>query len=258
MRVAVLSDIHGNLEALEAVLGEVAREGADAIVCLGDVVGYGPDPISCVEWAAREATVWVQGNHDRAALPEERPLRARFRPDARLALDWTERVLDGASLAALRLLPVIARGPWGLTAHATPADVMTYVHTVADAEVALFHASVQGFPEAASLPGVHLLWVGHTHLPFLVHRTSRPDGSGSVRGVGFSYDTSVMLDTGCWLVNPGSVGQPRDGDTRARWALLDTGTGSVVLRGTAYDYAATQAKMAKAGLPASIVELLGP
>jgi predicted phosphodiesterase len=258
MRVAVLSDVHGNLEALEAVGRALGDSAVDEVACLGDVVGYGPDPAACVAWVAKEAAVWVQGNHDRAALPEERGLRGLFRGDARLALDWTEGVLDPPSRTALRGLPPFVRSPWGLLAHANPDDLMAYVTNLHEAEGALLRAAVLGFPQTSTLPGVDLLWVGHTHLPLLVHRLPEPAGSGVVALVAFEPGRPVALEAGRWLVNPGSVGQPRDGDSRARWAVLDTGTGSVELRATAYDYRLTQRKMEEAGLPGSLVALLGP
>ena len=258
MRVAVLSDIHGNLEALEAVLRAVDRDSVDAIACLGDVVGYGPDPVACVTWADREAAAWVQGNHDRAALPEERELRSWFRPDARVALDWTESVLDRLTATALRRLPLTARTSWGMMAHANPDDLMAYVSSVHDAEAALVRADLLGLPESAMLPGIGVLWVGHTHLPMLVRRTREPDGSGDVRALRFEPERAETLVDGQWLINPGSVGQPRDSDSRARWAVLDSGVGTVELRATAYDHRLTQSRMEEAGLPRSLIELLGP
>ena len=223
----MLSDIHGNLEALEAVLAEVDRLTPDLLLCLGDVVGYGPDPGACISWAAKEAAAWVQGNHDLAALPEQHALRARLRTDAAVALDWTESVLDEAGFAALRRLPGTVGGPWGLAAHAAIGDPLSYVRTVEDVALALLRAQLHGFPTLAELPDVDLLWLGHTHVPFAV-RAER-DGHGmSIQEVPFEYGEAVSLSPGQWHLNPGSVGQPRDGDPRARWAMLDTDDGIVV------------------------------
>lgn len=257
MRIAVLSDIHGNLEALEAVVAEVEQQAADLVLCLGDVVGYGPDPAACISWAVKQAAAWVQGNHDLAALPEERELRAQFRADARVALDWTESVLDEVSFAELRRLPDTISGPWGLAAHADIGDPLNYVHSVEDAAFALVRAVLYGFPMLAEFPDVDLLWLGHTHLPFAVRAEERDEERLSIREVSFAYGEPVSLAPGRWHLNPGSVGQPRDGDPRARWALLDTDARAVVFQATHYDVPRTQAKMRAVGLPSSLIDLLG-
>jgi predicted phosphodiesterase len=248
VRIAVLSDVHGNLEALQAVLERAEEAGADSIVCLGDVVGYGPDPAACVELIDRVAGVCIQGNHDRAALPEERPFRRLFRRDARVALDWTEGQLDGRGFAILRRLPKSFSSPWGLLAHGSPSDPMRYVLHEWDMKEVL--------AEAASwepAPGLPLLWVGHTHLPVLV---GGQDGAVQVRPR--VYGQESQLGEGWWLLNPGSVGQPRDGDPRARWALLDVPRLGLRLEAVEYDYRKTQDKMRAAGLPEELITLLGP
>lgn len=256
MRIAVLSDIHGNLEALEAVVAEVDRQAPDLLLCLGDVVGYGPDPAACISWAVKEAAAWVQGNHDLAALPEQREVRAQFRSDAGIALDWTEGVLDDVGFAALRCLPGTASGPWSLAAHADIGDPLNYVRSVEDVAFALARALLHGFPALAELPDVDLLWLGHTHVPFAVRAVERDEERLSIREVSFEYGKAVSLAPGRWHLNPGSVGQPRDGDTRARWAMLDTDARVVVFQATPYDFRRTQAKMREVGLPSGLIDML--
>jgi predicted phosphodiesterase len=247
MLVAFVSDIHGNLEAFEAVLGDVSAKGAERLVCLGDVVGYGPDPVACVSLVQGRADLWLRGNHDRGALPEERAYRKMFRGEAREALDWTEAALDEASLRSLRSLAPSASEEWGLAAHGTLSDPMRYTNQPWEARDALVEAA-----NWRPRPGLPLLWVGHTHLPLITGLS----GAWAAE-VQWSYGERVHLAGGWWLLNPGSVGQPRDGDPRARWALLDTTSLSVAMQAVSYDHERTQDKMRQAGLPAGLVELLG-
>lgn len=260
MKVAVLSDVHGNAEALHAVLAAARAAEAGALLCLGDVVGYGPDPDECVTIVERETVAWVLGNHDLAALPEGRGLWELFRPDARAAIEWTQGRLSDKAFAVLRDLPVRAAGPWGWAAHGSPDDPTTYVIDPADAAVALERVAALEVP-ADSPPGLTLLWLGHTHLPALLHGPGSTDGVGDgsaePRVVPWEYGSPVVLSPGRWLVNPGSVGQPRDSDPRARWALLDTEEAQVSFMSVEYDYRLTQRKMIEAGLPMGLVLFLG-
>lgn len=266
MRIAVLSDVHANLEALEAVLDAVREAGAEQVVCLGDVVGYGPDPAACVAMVRREASAWVQGNHDLAVLPEHRELRRLFRRDAALALELTEHRLDEEALAVLRTLPLRVSGAWGWAAHGSLVDPMEYVFTASAAGVELDRADglgggFVGEPPSSSAP-TRVVWVGHTHLPMVVHGGS-VSASGDHRRrmprvVSVSYGEPLELTPGGWLINPGSVGQPRDADPRARWALLDTRSRQVILRATEYNYRVTQHKAIAAGLPPTLAQTLGP
>jgi len=250
LKIAVISDVHGNLEALQAVLGEIGRAEAAQVLCLGDVVGYGPDPAACVRLMTETGAVWLRGNHDLAVLPEQRLLRARFRGNARVALDWSEGRLDEEARALVRSLPTAVVGPWGVAAHGTVGDCMQYVFGPVEAGQAMDEAvSLQPAP----VQGVQILWLGHSHLP-----VAYEDATPAPREVGWDYGRPLALTPGRWLINPGSVGQPRDGDPRARWALLDLENLTVTLQATQYDYESTQAKMLRAGLPASLIGLLGP
>lgn len=252
MKIALISDVHGNLEALEAVLDSAQAAGAGEVVCLGDVAGYGPDPGPCIRLVARSAKVWVLGNHDLAALPEHVAFRRYFREDAQVALDWSEQRLGEDLFDILRALPPAAVGPWGLAAHGTPHDPMRYIMTTRDVLRSLRDA--RDWDPPLPLP---FLWVGHTHLPTVL--VAQPNGSGlsEPEAVDWEYDQPIALGPGWWLFNPGSVGQPRDQDPRARWALLDIDGSRAEIKATAYDFRTTQRKMRAARLPSSIISLLG-
>jgi len=235
MRHLILSDIHSNLEALDAVLADAA--GAfDASICLGDIVGYGASPLDVMDRLATLAPQWIiRGNHDRvcAGISDART----FSPVARAAIEWTRRQLSPAALTRLAALPT---GPVAVDAHTTichgaPSDEDSYLLDSADARLAFSAQSAQ------------LCLHGHTHAQTIF------------RLQGFSvYDETpawrtrliVTLDVGSrYLINPGSVGQPRDGDPRAAYAILDTGTRTVELRRVSYDIAGAQARIRAAGLP---------
>lgn len=229
MRVAVLSDIHGNLHALEAVLASVDRDAPDEIWCLGDLVGYGPRPNRCCALVAERADVCLIGNHDLAVLG--RIDLEVFAPDAAESARWTAGVLEAEPRAFLESLgPQGARDGVGLF-HASPRDpVWEYVLSSDVARAAL----------AATEHGVVL--VGHSHVAL---RFGLEDGTLALGAEG----SEVELARGRWLLNPGSVGQPRDGDPRAAWLLLDIDSGRAVFRREAYDVARTQAEIRERGLP---------
>ncbi|HEU4449130.1 MAG TPA: metallophosphoesterase family protein [Gaiellaceae bacterium] len=236
MRVAVLSDIHGNLHAFEAVLESIARDAPDAVWCLGDLVGYGPRPNRCCMLVAERADVCLIGNHDLAVLG--RLDLEVFSPDAAASARWTAGVLEPGARAFLEPLePSAAREGAGLF-HGSPRDpVWEYVLSP---EVAL--ASL-----AATANG--LVLVGHSHIALrfgLEERALELCREG----------TAVDLRSGRWLLNPGSVGQPRDGDPRAAWLLLDLGAGRAVYRRVAYDVARTQAEIVERGLPVALAARL--
>jgi predicted phosphodiesterase len=190
MRVLVISDIHGNMAALEAV---VARR-YDALVCLGDLVGYGPAPGPVVRWVRAHATLVLQGNHDRALADGVPPgCRARFERLARLSSPLGARQLSAEEIAYLGALPRLAVRTFDrvryLFVHATPSDPL-YRYLGPESE---------DWPVEVAGLDVDVVVVGHTHQQFQLHAG------------------------GCRVVNPGSVGQPKDGDYRAGYALLDDG-----------------------------------
>ena len=236
MRIAVLSDIHANLPALEAVLAALGP--VDAVWHLGDVVGYGPQPDEVVARLEELGAVGVRGNHDAAALDPE--MAEWFNPDARLAIEWTGGRIGAATRAWLGALPD-RRESQGLTlVHGSPRDpIWEYVMTGSEAR--------------ANLPafGTLHLFHGHTHIPIAF----RDDG-GRMETLGPRDGATLILDERRVLANPGSVGQPRDGDPRASAMVLDTDTSTLTWRRVAYPIAATQAAMRAVGLPARLVTRL--
>jgi len=239
MRAAIISDVHGNRHALEAVLADIDREGPDEIWCLGDLVGYGADPDACVRLTAERSAVCLAGNHDLAVT---RTLAIdEFSPGAAAAAQWTQRVIGAHELSFLEgLSPAERREGIGLY-HASPRDpIWEYVISEPLAEAGL---------DAASEP---IALIGHSHVALSFHRP--PDGPllGEQRYPGDEVD----LGDAQWLLNPGSVGQPRDGDPRAAWLLLDTEGGRAGWRRTEYDVDGADAAIREAGLPASLGQRL--
>ncbi len=240
MRVAIISDIHGNRHAFEAVLAAAGAEGPDAIWCLGDLVGYGADPDACVALARDHAEVCLAGNHDLAvtgALPID-----EFSPGAAAAVEWTQEKMEPENITYLRgLRPSDQREGVGLY-HASPRDpIWEYVLSPLLAEL-----SLSGMRERVAL-------IGHSHVALAFTRP--PDGpvSGERR---YPDDEADLGGDAGWLLNPGSVGQPRDGDPRAAWLLLDLDRERAVWQRTEYDIEGAAAAIRAAGLPDSLAQRL--
>lgn len=241
MRVLVLSDIHANLAALEAVLRDAAGE-YDAVWCLGDIVGYGPEPDECVAQIRLLDAVTVVGNHDWAVL--ERMNVDDFNLEAQRAVLWTRRNLSAESIAWLSDLPhsPLVIGDYTLT-HGSPRDpVWEYVF---QPSIALGNFAHFSSP---------FCLVGHTHVPAL---HVLPAGETRVQTLVPVAGQPVALSDG-WraILNPGSVGQPRDNDPRAAYALLDTEAAQWTVRRVAYPFEVTQAHMRTAGLPDRLIKRL--
>ena len=239
MKVAVISDIHGNRQAFEATLEAVAASDAAELWCLGDLVGYGADPDACVELAREHAAVCLAGNHD-LAVSGEIPLD-EFSRGASLAVQWTQDVIAPDNLAFLASLsPTGAEGPVGLY-HASPRDpVWEYVLSTLLAELCLDEQRHR------------LCLIGHSHVALSFGRREGELTTGEPRRGGAQLD----LGAGEWLLNPGSVGQPRDGDPRAAWLLLDLDEPSVSFERTDYDIAGAAGAIRAARLPDSLAERL--
>lgn len=238
MRVAVVSDIHANLHAFEAVLAAVDRERVDAVWCLGDVVGYGPQPSRCCELAEAHADICLAGNHDLGVLG--RVDLDDFSPEAALAARWTAETISPQARAYLETLePSIVLTQAALY-HASPRDpVWEYVLTDEAALAAL---------ETAPRP---LVLVGHSHAALAVELDD--DLAGGLAPAGRELG---LADGPRRLLNPGSVGQPRDGDPRAAWLVLDFGARVASFRRAAYPIERTQAEIVEAGLPISLAARL--
>ncbi len=239
MKVAVVSDIHSNRQALEAVLEAVAASDASELWCLGDIVGYGADPDACVELVRRHVAVCLGGNHDMAVAGELS--MDDFTVGASIAAQWTREVIAPANLAFLaELSPKGREGPIGLY-HASPRDpVWEYVLSALLAELCL-----DTQPDRICL-------IGHSHVASSFVRHEGEPATGEPCREGAELD----LSGGEWLLNPGSVGQPRDGDPRAAWLLLDLDADTASYRRTSYDVAGAAAAIKAARLPNSLAERL--
>ncbi len=235
MRIAVISDVHGNQPALEAVLAEVEREAPDAVWCLGDLVGYGPHPNECCTTVAQRADVCLVGNHDLVALGTAGVDVSDFNPEAAAAALWTQAELSAESRAFLERLSPTATVEEVELYHASPRDpVWDYVLT-SEAALAAFRLSSKD-----------LVLVGHSHVALsLLYEDGAAGGGLAPAG------TEVEL-TGRRLLNPGSVGQPRDGDPRAAWLLLDTARRFARFLRVPYSVERTQAEIRRRGLPESL------
>jgi len=230
LRYAVLSDVHGNLEALTAVLEAADESGADALLCLGDLVGYGPDPNEVVELVRARGATAVRGNHDEAAIQPGR--ETRFNAWGQDAIRWSRRRLTGENHEYLGALPLAAVVDGVLLVHACASEPDTWRYILDLDEAAV---EFTAFKERLCL-------FGHSHIPLAVESAGR-------RTSVLEGDRVIFEDGKRYMVNVGSVGQPRDGDPRAAFGLLDLDLGTLLIRRVEYDAAATRAKIIDAGLP---------
>jgi len=236
MRIAVLSDIHANLHALDAVLAAAGE--VDAVWHLGDVVGYGPDPDGVVDRLREVDAKGVRGNHDAAACGGSEI--DWFNPEARRAMEWTRAAISDATRAWLTDLPERRTLETSELVHGSPREPLwEYVMSVpvARANLAVLKSPI----------GLH----GHTHVP-----VAYLEDDGRVEVVGPDGGSELVLRERRALINPGSVGQPRDGDPDASFMVLDPEGGTVAWHRVPYDIEAVQHAMQSAGLPASLVARL--
>jgi diadenosine tetraphosphatase ApaH/serine/threonine PP2A family protein phosphatase len=229
MLVAVLADIHANLEALDAVTAAAEAAGAEEFVCLGDVVGYGPDPVACLDAVRARCPAVVLGNHDEAVAAGGG--RGYLPADGRQVALVHHAALDEERRAWLAGLPLRIDRPYATFVHASPADPGGW-HRLDSYPV--LRAQFDAFVGP-------ICFVGHSHIPGVVG-----DRIGALR----------VRPGGRFLVNAGSVGQPRDGDPRAAFVLHDTEAFSAEVVRVRYDVARTAAKIVAAGLPAALGERL--
>ena len=237
MRYAVISDIHGNLEALKAVLSDIESQNVDKIVCLGDVVGYGPWPNECVELIRERADVCLMGNHDFAAIGRE-PVEY-FNSYARRAILWTIRQLTPESLEFLKQLPFEYIEGDVTFVHSAPyrPEDWTYIISERDA-----------LPQFNYLQ-TRICFVGHSHVAIGVGWKDNRFWSWRVNGEELQPDAR-------YIINVGSVGQPRDGDKRAAYGVYDSERDEFEFRRVEYDVWATQNRMKELGLPQYLIDRL--
>jgi diadenosine tetraphosphatase ApaH/serine/threonine PP2A family protein phosphatase len=238
MRFAVVSDIHSNLHALDAVLADIRAEAPDEIVCLGDVVGYGPHPNECVDAIREHAALSLCGNHDLAVLGAIDI--AEFSGDAGIAARWTRSVLREPQAEWLSGLEPTSERDGAQLFHGSPRDpVWDYVLSADTARTSIL---------ATTAP---LVLVGHSHVALALAW----DGEEIAGGLA-AAGTEIELGDRRWLLNPGSVGQPRDGDPHAAWLLIDETAGRASFRRVAYPIEQTQVAMRTRGLPETLAARL--
>lgn len=242
MRVAVLSDIHSNRHALEAVLTAVDEAGVDQIWCLGDMVGYGAEPDACTALIRERSSTCLVGNHDLALLGAIDV--STFSETAAAAVEWTRGNVSDETLGFLGTLdPAASRNGVGLF-HASPRDpVWEYVLSNDQAE-----AGLEAQEERVGL-------IGHSHIALFFVRAPGAR-SGYAQGAQAGDGAEVDLSEGDWLLNPGSVGQPRDGDPRAAWLELDTDVWQARYHRVDYDIEGAASAILAAGLPSVLADRL--
>jgi diadenosine tetraphosphatase ApaH/serine/threonine PP2A family protein phosphatase len=231
MRIALVSDVHGNLPAFEAVMEDVRESAAEETWCLGDLVGYGAQPEACVELARETCDVCLAGNHDLVVI-EEIDI-GDFSHSAAAAALWTRENISEETAGFLRDLDPVDTGREPALYHASPRDpVWEYILSEPAAEAA-FAATTEP-----------LVLVGHSHIALAIVLDDR-----GVHGGTADAGTELELRGARHLLNPGSVGQPRDGDPRAAWLVIDTSSARATFRRTGYPIELTQAEMRERGLP---------
>jgi diadenosine tetraphosphatase ApaH/serine/threonine PP2A family protein phosphatase len=243
LRAAVISDVHSNQPALESVLTAIEASGVEELWCLGDVVGYGAQPDACAELVRERCDVCLAGNHDLAVLGGLDI--SAFSDNAAAAVAWTRENCGAGTLDFLRgLEPAGTREGVGLF-HGSPHDpVWEYVLSTEEAETGL-----DAQEERVGL-------IGHSHIALFF---TRREGAraGEAQGAQAGAGALLDLESGAWLLNPGSVGQPRDGDPRAAWLELDTERWTARFHRVPYDVAAAAETILAAGLPSHLAERLG-
>ncbi len=240
MRCAVLADIHSNLAAFHAILADIERGGGgEEVWCPGDIVGYGPDPHECVELLQRREHICVAGNHDLAATGKIDTFD--FNPDAAAAAHWTSRNLTREDIEFLNSLPLVARKGDFTIVHGSPREpIWEYI------------LSVESARENFDYFDTRYCFIGHSHVPLVF----RLDASGACHWSRLLPETALALGEERLIINPGGVGQPRDGDPRASYALYDSGAGTVELHRVPYAISSTQQKMAERRLPPRLASRL--
>ena len=238
--VGIISDIHGNLPALEAVFERMDEIGVERVLCAGDVVGYGANPVECIEEVGARAEAVVRGNHEVAVICEGGA--AFFNRVAREACLWTKKQLGPSEIAFIDAMPLVRR-----------LDDMSIVLVHADLAVPGLFDYIQGFYDASGnmelLKEGEVCFFGHSHAPFVFYE--------GAEGLEYSLGGEVSLEAGARaLVNVGSVGQPRDGDTRASFATYEVETRRVTIHRIWYDVLEAGRRITEAGLPRVLADRL--
>ena len=242
MRIGILGDIHGNLEALTAVVAAMRQEGIDEWVQVGDIVGYGPEPAACIDLVRELGCTVCMGNHDAAVLGLLDT--AYFNNFARAAIQWTRGQLRPADLDYLRSLQLVVHRDLYTVVHGTLHMPEQFGYVISPVEAR----------DSLLLQQTFLCFVGHSHVP-AIYLMRNPQQ----RSLDVVYQSEAEIPVDGYmrvLMNVGSVGQPRDEDSRAAYAVYDTETKVAAIRRVKYDIAGVQAKIRKAGLPEMLANRL--
>ena len=232
MRSAILADIHGNLTAFKAVLEDIrGRGGVDEIWCLGDIVGYGPEPGECIELLREQDGLCVAGNHDWAAVGNLD--LDDFNPDAAAACLWTAQQLSPSEIDYLKALPLFLR-----------RDDFTLVHGSPQEPIWEYLLSAESAKRNLSYFKTRFCLIGHSHVPLIFE-----DVNEDVLLHPFLLDSPLQLGQRRLIINPGGVGQPRNGDPRSSYAIYDSEDNTITRYYVPYDVQDTQGKMIEKGLP---------
>ncbi|MGQ9628804.1 MAG: metallophosphoesterase family protein [bacterium] len=241
MVYALISDIHGNLEALTAVLRDICREGVDQCICLGDIVGYGANPNECIAEVRKECDVILGGNHDWAAIGKT-DIRY-FNEYARWAIQWTSRVLEADSRSFLGNLPLVYRFGGNVMVHSSLVEPSQWYYVLSKQDAR------ENFERMAK---DLVCFIGHSHQPMFYTYDEEGD-----KILAFApMDSMVMRRGHKFIINIGSVGQPRDGNSAACYVLYDDRAKSVSWRRVRYDIAGAQRKIRAARLPGGLADRL--
>lgn len=233
LRYAIISDIHGNIQALEAVMDSVKSQGADSVLCLGDVVGYGARPAECVEMVRETCRVVLLGNHDAAAVGKT-PVDY-FNPLARSAIEWTRKALHDEISGYLRDRPLLFDDEFCAATHATFSDPEAWDYILSPYEAA---------PEFESSES-RILFYGHTHFPAIFVSDGR-------RVEGIRARDIALEDRKRYLINVGSVGQPRDGNPASCYLIFDAVQGKITYHRIPYDIESSQRDILATKIPAEL------
>ena len=240
MKYAIISDIHGNSEALQAVLKDIKKKSIDEVICLGDIVGYYPDPEQCVEMVRNAVSVCVAGNHDYVAIG--RIDTGTFTYYAFAAMEWTKANISSQTKSYLASLPLSVEKDAMFFTHSSPSNPGEWVYVFPDSEDAVF--------EAFNSLTFRLNFIGHTHWPSILIQSGER--------IVLHSEHSVILENSVpyYLINAGSVGQPRDFDSRACYAIYNTESQIISLIRVPYNLAVTQRKIRNSRLPIFLAERL--
>lgn len=240
MRFAFISDIHANLEALEAVFEDIEGQSIDEVICLGDIVGYGANPNECAELVMKKCSLTLLGNHDAAAV--DILSTQHFNIHAKIAIEWTSQNLKRDIKAQLAALPVKNVQPPLTLVHATPYEPNMWYY-ITSLEEAAFNFQFFDTP---------LCLVGHTHIPIIIVLDKEKE-------LYVHQDTSIKIDDvedARLLINIGSVGQPRDRNPKSCYGIFDSVIGEFSYRRVSYNIEKTQAKMKKIRMPEFLISRL--